>query len=359
MVQDSGISKYIRADIATMAGYSRTPKPIPGVKIKLNANENLYGCSPKVLEAIARYRDFHLSPDPTQMELRQLCADYIGVGPEHVIAGNGSDELIYLITHTFVDPGDEVIQFIPGFPPYAIRTQMCGGIPVNVLRDDNFAIDIASVKSAITEKTKLVVIINPNNPTGTETPRQGIIEILETGIPVLVDEAYAEFGNSSIVDLVTQYENLMVLRTFSKWAALAGIRIGYGVFSLKIASTIMKIRSPFNVNSTALIAVRESMRDREYLMNNVKAIINERERLFTELQKMRMVQPVPSGSNFIFCRTYDVDAFDIQRKLLDRGISVKANEIPQGGGSLCMTIGRPEHTDAVITALREIEGELV
>ena len=359
MVQDSEVDKYVRASITALAGYSRTPKPIPGVKIKLNANENLYGCSPKVLEAIANYRDFHLSPDPTQTELRQLCAEYIGVGPEHIIAGNGSDEFIYLITHTFVDPGDEVIQFIPGFPPYAIRTEMCGGIPVNVLRDDNFAIDLATLKAAITRKTKLIVVINPNNPTGTETSRQDIIEILDTGIPIIVDEAYAEFSDSSIVDLVTQYENLMVLRTFSKWAALAGIRIGYGVFSRTIVNTIAKIRAPFNVNSAALIAVRESMRDREYLMNNVKAIINERERLFTELQKMRMVQPVPSKSNFIFCRAHNANAFDIQQKLLDRGISVKANEIPQGGSSLCMTIGKPEHTDALITALREIERELI
>lgn len=358
MVQDSGIIDYIRVDITAMAGYSRTPKPIPGVKIKLNANENLYGCSPKVLEAIASYRDFHLSPDPTQAELRQLCAEYIGVEPEHIIAGNGSDELIYLITHVFVDPGDEVIQLIPGFPPYAIRTQMCGGIPVNVLRDNNFAIDLATLKAAINKKTKLIVIINPNNPTGTETSRSDIIEILNTGIPILIDEAYAEFSDSSIVDLVTQYENLMVLRTFSKWAALAGVRIGYGVFPQAIASTIMKIRSPFNVNVTALIAVRESIRDREYLMNNVKAIITERERLFTELQKMHMVHPVPSKSNFIFCRTHNVNAFAIQQKLLERGISIKANEIPQGGGSLCMTIGKPEHIDALINALYEIEREL-
>jgi histidinol-phosphate aminotransferase len=358
-MQNSEISNYIRADIAAMSGYSGTPKPIPGVKIKLNANENLYGCSPKVLEALANFRDPHLSPDPTQTELRQLCADYVGVGPEHIIAGNGSDELIYLITHTFVDPGDEVIHFLPGFPPYAIRAQMCGGVPVNVLRDNDFAIDLATLKAAITKKTKLIVVINPNNPTGTETSRQDIIEILDTGLPVIVDEAYAEFSDSSIVDLVTRYENLMVLRTFSKWAALAGIRIGYGVFSLTIANTVMKIRSPFNVNATALIAVRESMKDREYLLNNVKAIINERERLFGELQKMQMVQPVPSKSNFIFCRTLDVSPFDIQKKLMERGISIKANEIPQGGGSLCMTIGKPEHTDALITALREIEKELI
>ena len=149
---------------------------------------------------------------------------------ERIVAGHGSNTLIDLIVRLFVGPGDEVINCVPTFDMYRFSTEICGGTVVNVNRDDNFAVDVKAIKAAINRKTKLIFLATPNNPTGNIVPRQDILEIIDTGVPVVVDEAYYEFSGETVMPLVEQYQNLMVLRSFSKWAGLAGLRVGYGVF---------------------------------------------------------------------------------------------------------------------------------
>ncbi len=358
-----GIDRLVRPDLVTFSGYvaSKSPETLEGKVevpveniIKLDGNENPYGCSPRVNQALATYPYLNIYPDAGQMGLRKLLQGYTGVDAEHIVASNGSDQLIDLILRLFIEPGDEVINCIPTFAMFGFSTELCGGTLVEVLRDEDFAVNVNAVKAAITKKTKMILLATPNNPTGTVMPRQDILEIVDTGIPVLVDEAYYEFSGETVAPLVSQYKNLMVLRTFSKWAGLAGLRIGYGIFPAKIAGYLLKIKPPYNVNAAALVAVKESLKDIDYLMGRVKAIVAERERLFAELEKLKFLKPFPSQANFIFCSVLNGKASEIQQKLQNKGILVRYFDMPLLRNSIRISVGKPEHTDALIECLRQM-----
>ena len=362
----AGIERFIRPDLVAFGGYSacKSPETLAGKIevpveniIKLDANENPYGCSPRVNQALATYPDLNIYPDAGQTELRKLLAGYTGISAEYIVAGSGSDELIDLILRLFVGVGDEVINCVPTFDMFRFSTKMCGGTLVEVPRDENFAINVDAVKAAISEKTKIIFLANPNNPTGTMTPRHDIMEILDTGLPVVVDEAYYEFSGETVAPLVNRHKNLIVIRTFSKWAGLAGLRVGYGIFPAKIADYLLTIKPPYNVNVAALVAVQESLKDIDYLLGNVKAIITERERLFGELKKLKWLKPFPSQTNFIFGSVLNGEAKVLQQKLQNRGILVRYFDQPLLRNGIRISVGKPEHTDALIKALQELGEE--
>jgi histidinol-phosphate aminotransferase len=362
-MSEEGIAKLIRSDLVAFGGYSASKFPetvaekvnvsVEGV-IKLDANENPYGCSPRVKQALSTYPYFNIYPDAEQTELRKLLQGYAGVSAEHIVAGNGSDQLIDLILRLFVGPGDEVINCVPTFDIFRFSTALCNGKLVEVPRDGNYCVNVSAVKKAISKKTKIILLANPNNPTGTPIPKQDILELVDTGVPVMADEAYVEFSGETVTPLVSQYENLMVLRTFSKWAGLAGLRIGYGVLPSQIAGYLLKIKLPYSVNVAAVVAVRESLKDIDYLLDRVKAIVAERERLFTELSKLKWLKPFPSRANFIFCHVLNGKASQIQQELERRGILVRYFDQPLLRNSLRISVGKPEHTDALMKALEEI-----
>jgi histidinol-phosphate aminotransferase len=367
MSENEGIEKLIRLDLVDFGGYSARTAPetlkgkveVPVEKIiKLDANENLYGCSPRVSRALAAYPDFNIYPDDGQTEIRKLLAEYTGIDARHIVAAGGSNQLIDLVCRLFLNPGDEVINCVPTFGIYSFSTQLCGGTLVDVPRDENFAVDIGTVKAAITDKTKIIFLVNPNSPTGTMIPEPDILEILGTGLPVLIDEAYYEFSGQTATPLVSRYPNLMVLRTFSKWAGLAGLRVGYGIFPPKIAEYLLRIKIPYNVNVAALVAVRESLRDMGYLLGSVEKIISERGRLFSELEKIEWLNPFPSQANFVICRVLKGEAGELKRRLQDKGILVRYFEQPRLQNFIRISVGKPEHTDALIKALQEIEGQM-
>ncbi len=361
-----GIEKLIRSDLVTFGGYSaaKSPETLEGKIevpvesiIKLDANENPYGCSPRVNKALATYPYLSIYPDAGQTELRKLLEGYTGISAEHIVAGSGSDELIDLTLRLFVGVGDEVINCVPTFDMFRFGTKMCGGTLVEVPRDENFVVKVNAVKAAISRKTKIILLANPNNPTGTIIPRHDIMEILDTRLPVVVDEAYYEFSEQTVAPLVSQYENLMVLRTFSKWAGLAGLRVGYGIFPAKIADYLLTIKPPYNVNVAALVAVQESLKDMDYLLGRVKAIVTERERLFGELKKLKWLKPFPSRANFIFCSVLIGEARELQQKLQNRGILVRYFDQPLLRNGIRISVGKPEHTDALIKTLQELGEE--
>ncbi len=367
MTKGEGIEKFIRSDLVAFRGYAAStfPETLEGKIevpvesiIKLDANENPYGCSPRVNQALAAYPYLNIYPDAGQTELRQLLQKYTGVGVEQIVASSGGDQIIELVLRLFVEPGDEIINCVPTFAMFRFYTEICSGKLVEVPRDENFAVDVTAVKAAISKKTKIIILANPNNPTGTITPQPDILEILDTGLPVLVDEAYYEFSRETVASLVRRYKNLMVLRSFSKWAGLAGLRIGYGIFPPEIADYLLKIKPPYNVNAAALVAVRESLKDVDYLMDRVKAIIDERERLFIELKKLRFLKPFPSRANFILCSVLNGKASQLQQKLRNKGILVRYFDAPLLRNSVRISVGKPEHTDALIKALQELEEEI-
>jgi histidinol-phosphate aminotransferase len=363
-VTDSeGIEKLVRPNLLGFTGYSASTSPdtlagkvdvLPEGIIKMNANENPYGCSPKVLQALATAPNLNIYPDDGQQELRQRLAVYAGVPAECIVAGHGSNTLIDLIVRLFMEPGDEVINCVPTFDIYRFSTEICGGTVVNVNRDDNFAVPVKDVKNAITKKTKLIFLATPNNPTGNIIPRQDILEIAATGLPLVVDEAYYEFSSETIMPYRNEYKNIVILRSFSKWAGLAGLRVGYGVFPPRIAAHIMAIKIPHNVSMAAEIAVRESFNDLDYLQSRVKLIIDERSRLFNELQKFPWLKPYPSWANFIYVAVLKGSAGDLHLKLQKKGILVRYFARPLLKNSIRVSVGKPEHTDALIKALKEL-----
>ncbi len=362
-----GIDRLIRPDLVTFSGYtaSTSPETLTGKVevpvesiIKLDANENPYGCSPRVNQALATCSYLNIYPDDGQTRLRKLLKEYTGIDAGHIVAGSGSNQLIDLVLRLLITNGDEVINCVPTFGIYSFSTKLCGGALVEVPRDENFAVNVAAVKAAINKRTKMVFLANPNSPTGNITPQKDILEILDTGVPVLVDEAYYEFSGETVAPLVSQYENLMVLRTFSKWAGLAGLRVGYGLFPPKIADYLLRTKIPYNVNVAALVAVQESLKDLDYLLGRVRAIIAERERLFGELKKVKFLRPFPSQANFIFCSVLNGKASEIQQKLQNKGILVRYFALPLLSNSIRISVGKPEHTDALIKALKEIGEEM-
>jgi histidinol-phosphate aminotransferase len=358
------IEKLIRSELVAMKGYipieptevlsQRTELPSSKV-IKLDGNENPYGCSPKVYQALANYRYYHNYPDPEQMELRTALEKYTGLGHQHIVCGMGSDDLIDLILRLLLEPGDEVINCPPTFGMYPFSTNVSGGRVVDVPRTEDFALDMAHIKKALTGKTKAIFIASPNNPTGNTSTEQEIMELVGTGKIIVVDEAYFEFSNVTMANLVPAFPNLIVLRTFSKWAGLAGLRIGYGFFPIEIAGYLMKIKQPYNANAAAQAAVLASLADIDYLRSNVTKIVRERQRLFGKLKELDWLRPYPSSGNFILCSLPKGKAKEIWQQLRKKGIFVRHFDTPRLKDCLRISVGRPEDTNALVKVLKEVK----
>ncbi len=363
MIMPEDIEGLIRPGLTGMKAYTPIEPSdvlsqridIPQEKIiKLDGNENPYGCSDRVKQALANYAYYHLYPDPEQRELRKALGEYTGISSKYILAGSGSDELIDLVLRLFIEPGDRVIDCPPTFGMYTFSTDVCGGKIVSIPRKQDFSIDVAAVKEASDKRTKVIFIASPNNPSGNVTSEQTILELLNSPMVVVIDEAYFEFSGVTVAPLVLKYPNLIVLRTFSKWAGLAGLRVGYGIFPIDMVKYLMKIKQPYNLNTAAQVAALESLRDIGYLRGTIKAITDERERLLTSLSQLDWLKVYPSQANFILCSVLNGKAKTIHKGLQDKGIFVRYFDTPQLKDCLRISAGKPEHTDALIASLKEI-----
>ena len=328
---------------------------IPAEKvIKLDGNENPYGCSHRVQRALADAVSYHIYPDPLNRELRQLLEGYVGLGSEYISVGSGSDELIDNILRISLEPGDKVINCPPTFGMYPFSTTVNAGEIVNIPRKTDYSLDVLAMEAAVDARTKVIFVTSPNNPTGNLTAEEDVFRLLKTGVLVVVDEAYYEFARESVVSLVPSYSNLIVLRTFSKWAGLAGLRVGYGVLPPQINDVIYKMKMPYNVTIAAQIAVRETFADMPYIQGTIESIIAERPRLFDKLKEQGSLDPIPSRSNFILCRVLKGNAKQIKQDLEKRGIFIRYFDTPQLQNMIRISVGKPEQTDAVIEALNQL-----
>jgi histidinol-phosphate aminotransferase len=366
MIYRYGVDRLIRSDLARAGAYSPIRPPdilsegcgIPAANIiKLDGNENPYGCSPRVRRALANFDFYHIYPDPEQRDLRLALQEYVGVGADRILAGAGSDELIDLILRLTLETGDQVVDCPPTFGMYPFCTEICGGKVLTVPRDEAFGIDISRVRNVVTSRTKVIFVASPNNPSGNTAPEKQVKELLELGILVVVDEAYYEFSGVTVMPLVGRHDNLIVLRTFSKWAGLAGLRIGYGAFPYQLMPSLMKIKQPYNINAAAQVAVIESLRDVDCLMENVRLLVHERGRLFQKLQQFSFLKVYPSQANFILCRVAGGKAKHICDGLQRRGIFIRYFDTPLLRDCIRISVGKPEHTEAVVVGIEEIMEE--
>ena len=327
--------------------------PPPGV-ITLRANENPYGPSPRAADAVYS-AELHIYPDPFQRKLRSALSEYTGFGFENIIAGAGSDELIDLLFRLFIQPGDVILDCEPTFAMYAFCARVAGGELKLIQRDELFEIDLQAVRDAIDDTTKIVFISSPNNPTGNMASEEQVRGLLDTGLVVVIDEAYYEFSGETVAGLIEEYDNLVVLRTMSKWAGLAGLRIGYGIMDDALVNHIIDIKSPYNVNVAAEAAALASLEDSEYLLGNVKSIVDDRESMFSALEEVDGVKPWPSQGNYILCQLDGPEkAGEMVSQLAGKGIFVRNFGSDRLTDCFRVAIGTPDENEAFLNAVREI-----
>jgi histidinol-phosphate aminotransferase len=324
--------------------------------VKLDGNENPYGPSPKALRALAEYRDYHIYPDPLQREAREALSRFLRIPFEQIVLGTGSDEIMDLVLRAFLAPGDGVINCPPTFGMYPFLTRVAGARLIEVPRRDDFSLDLAATR-AVAGEAKVIFVASPNNPTGNVISQADLDALLATGLVVVVDEAYVEFaGSGSFAGRVAEGANLIVLRTFSKWAGLAGLRVGYGIFPPSVAELVLKIKQPYNLNVAAQAAMLASLADIELLQERVRLLVAEREELSRALAGVSYLEPLPSQANFILCRIDGIDAGKLQGELRQRGIMVRRPDSPVLHNCLRISVGLPEHRRALIEALNQIGG---
>ncbi len=348
------------------ARLGRSPDQI----VKLDANENPYGPLPVVREALGKMEFPHIYPDPESRALRKSLSTFTGIGEEYLLAGQGADELIDLLMRVFLEPNDCILSCPPTFGMYSFDAELNAARCIEVPRNADFSLDMESIRKAVeTYQPKLFFITSPNNPDGSVIAPEIMDELLALPTLIVLDEAYIEFASplpspSSAVgtnDLgaslsrireVPERENLIVLRTFSKWAGLAGLRIGYGAFPLWLMPTLWKSKQPYNVNVAASVAAQVSLEHTDELAKVVELLKNERQRLFTALQEIPYLKPYSTRSNFILCQVIGRDAAELKAKLAqEHGVFIRYFNKPGLRDHIRISVGRPQDTDALISAL--------
>ena len=333
---------------------------IPAERIvKLDANENPYGPLPEAVEALARYPHFHVYPDPRQSMLRDALGAFIGVPAAHVLPGQGADELLDYLCRLFLAPGDAVINAPPTFGMYGFDARLAGAEVVDVPRLGDFTPDVEAIADAAeAHRAKLLFLASPNNPSGHWLDDDALDRFLALPLVVVLDEAYVEFADrASRAPRVPACDNLVVLRTFSKAAGIAGLRLGYGIFPEWLMHELWKFKQPYNVNVAASVAGIASLRHADRSQAVVETLKAERSRLYEMLAPLADVEAVPgSQANFILCRVARRNARDLKLALERRGILVRHYDKPGLDNCIRISVGRPEHTDALISALRAEDG---
>jgi histidinol-phosphate aminotransferase len=327
----------------------------PDQIIKLDANENPYGMSPRAREALANLAYGHIYPDPESRALRAALSRFTGVPAENLLAGAGADELIDLIMRVVLSPGDSVLNCPPTFGMYAFDADLNNARVINVPRRPDFSLDVDGILQAAEKfSPKLIFLASPNNPDGSLLPPPVLQKLLALPCLIVLDEAYIEFaGVPSQITNVPLTNNLIVLRTFSKLAGLAGLRVGYGAFPSWLMPTLWKAKQPYNVNVAASAAAIASLEDPDYLDWTVKTLIAERERLFEGLSRLPWLSPYPSAANFILCRVSpEVNAAQLKADLAQKhGIFIRYFNKPGLTDCIRISVGKPEQTDALLKAL--------
>lgn len=275
--------------------------------VKLDANENPYGPPPEVYEALKNVQYPHIYPDPESRRLRAALALDCQVPVENLLVGCGADELIDLIMRAVLEPGDKIINTPPTFGMYSFDCNINAGCVIDIPRGSapDFKVDVSSIERAVAEHNpKLLFLTSPNNPDGSIISKGDLGRLLDLPVIVVLDEAYIEFSSksSSCISQVSERSNLVVLRTFSKRAALAGLRVGYGAFPLALIDYMWRIKQPYNVSAVAEIAALAALSNPGYLQDVRDKIVSERGRLFDILSSFSFLEPFPSESNFILCR---------------------------------------------------------
>jgi len=331
--------------------------------IRMMSNENLVPPSKKVIEAITNAAiQGNLYPGSAP-ELRKKLGEKAGLTAENVVLGNGSTDVINFVIGTFVGPGDEVILPDPTFSMYKSRVLINGGAPVIVPTSLEYKFEVKNMIASITEKTKLIFLCSPNNPTGNLMLEEDLIEILEQGIPVFYDEAYYELQDEVITraGLIKRYPHLVVNRTFSKAYGLAGFRLGYVLCDERLANYFNRVKIPWNVSLPTIAAALAELEDEVDLEKKRKVVIDGRLYIQEEINKLPGIYAFPSQGNFVLIDAgiLDKTAIELRDLMVKKGIFIRPMSGHNiGKGFFRVTVGQPEENKKFIQAFSELVEEL-
>lgn len=354
------MSKYWSEITKSIEPYVCGEQPKDKKYIKLNTNESPYPPSPKVLEAIknAANGDLRLYPDPDCDEFRKAIAEYYNLSKDEIFIGNGSDEVLAFSFLTFFNTNETII-----FPDisYSFYPVYAGLYNLNyklAKLEDDFSIPV----SEFAEKNGGVIIPNPNAPTGRCLDTDSIKRILNynSNKVVIIDEAYVDFGGNSVVGLIKEYDNLLVIQTLSKSRSLAGIRLGFAMGNKELIQGLNRVKNSFNsytIDRVAAAAAVAAIKDKEYFAQCVTKVISTRERIIKKLNSLGF-NVVPSKANFIFITHKDYAASDLFTKLREKGVLVRYFSKERINNYLRVSIGSDEEMDFFIEKLQEIMDEI-
>jgi histidinol-phosphate aminotransferase len=321
--------------------------------VRLSANENPLGPSPHVIEAVRREAArIHLYPDGGSSAVRDALGRALGISPDQIVLGNGADELILLVALAAYERGDEVVLPHPSFEPYTTSVELAGALAVRSPLD-GYDTDLDDMRRRVTERTKAIFLCSPHNPAGTivrERPLRAFLDALGADPPlVILDEAYRDFCDDPDypdgVALLTRYPRLIVLRTFSKIAGLAGLRIGYAVGGIRTIDRLNRVRAPYNVNRLAQAAALAALEDPEHARRTRELVIEERTFLAAELAKRGFTFP-PSQANFLLVHV--PGATRLRERLLGAGLIVRDGAAVGFPDHLRISIGTHEVNERVL-----------
>ena len=342
MIQD-----FFRKDLSDFESYNAGKTEY---KVRLNANESFSNLGVEIRNELGRVIEdsiYNRYPDADALEVCSLYAKYANVKSINVMAGNGSDECIQIIAHTFLNTGDKVAMQSPDFSMYGLYTKVAGGIPIEFPLNEELELDVDGfIEVANSDDVKIVFLSNPNNPTGNIISREDIIKIIEgCKCIVVIDEAYFEFYGKSVTDKIEEYQNLIVLRTCSK-IGLAAIRLGFLITNCVLMSELKKVKPPYNVNSITQSIASVILKDSEIINRNVKNILIERAYLWGKLRNIHGIKLYKAEANFILIQVKN--AQEIKKRLLEQSINVRCFTSGPLKNCLRITIGSREENDCLL-----------
>lgn len=350
------MNEFIRNDLKELKPYHVQIEPH---ELKLDANESPYDMTREIkdnlIEWIQKSENFKLYPDTDSIKLREILAKYWKVTKDNVICGVGSDQLIDCILKLVIEPEDKVLVPNPSFSMYKIITKLNHGIPVQFELDDNFDYILEDIIEKYKQnEPKAIMICNPNNPTGNIIAKSDIIRLLDiVKCPVIVDEAYGEFYGDSMIDEINNFDNLIVLRTFSKAYGLAGLRVGYGIANSNLIEYINITKPPYNLNTftqLAAIQIMDNIEEYKELIENIK---QEKDWLYKELSKINDIKCYKSEANFILIKS-KID--NLSQLLCENGILVRgfSNNDNRLSNCIRVSVGKRKDNEKLIKTLESI-----
>jgi len=330
--------------------------PDPGDGLRLHLNENTGGCSPRVLDAIQRMRTTDVSTYPSYPDLVRACARHFDVDPDWILLTNGLDEGILMaavghISRARIHDAETIIP-LPAFDPYPNSTAAVGATAVRIAPGPAFAFPTDAVIAAVTERTRMIFLNTPSNPTGRLIPIPDLERIAEAAptAVVLIDEAYIEFGGSTFLPHLGKHPNVLIGRTFSKAYGLAGMRVGVVIGQPQALDPVRAVTLPFNINAVAMAATLAALEDREFLPNYAAQVAESRERLYSACRRLGL-EHWESAANFVMVRVGD-QVTQVVEALAQRGVHVRdRSKDPATPGCIRVTAGLLTHTDVAIEAL--------